>query len=207
MKRIKKIIVGVCVMMCFALTANAQKRPLKLDLNYNYSIPFSGFKNDLVSNGSPRGFKAGLIYSFSDQLSAGLSFGFQDYYQKYPRAIYNLNKTQQISAVISNSIQTTPVLLKATYFPKPSTFLKPYVSLGAGANIIDFKQYYGEFGNSQSNVGFHAQGGLGLMIPFKKTSTSALNLGATYDYTPYKKNGYKDLNSVNIQAGIVIELK
>lgn len=201
------MIAGLCILMCFALPANAQKGPLKLDLNYNYSIPVSGFKNDLISNGSPRGFMGGLMYSFSDQLSAGLSFGFQDYYQKYPRAIYNLDKTQQISAVVTNSIQTTPVLLKAKYFPQSNSFLKPYVSLGAGANIIDFKQYYGEFGNSQSTVGFRAQGGLGLMIPFKKTSTSALNLGATYDYAPYKKNGYKDLNSVNIQAGVVIELK
>ena len=207
MKKIKTMIAGLCIMMCFALNAHAQKRPLKLDLNYDYSIPLSGFKNDLISNGSPRGFMGGLMYSFSDQLSAGLSFGFQDYYQKYPRAIYNLNKIQQISAVISNSIQTTPVLLKATYFLQPNTFLKPYVSLGAGANIIDFKQYYGEFGNSQSTVGFRAQGGLGLITPFKKTSTSALNLGATYDYASYKKNGYKDLNSLNIKAGVVIDLK
>lgn len=198
---------GLCMMMCFALPSNAQKGPLKLDLNYNYSLPLSGFKNDLISNGSPRGFMGGLMYSFSDQLYAGLSFGFQDYYQKYSRATYNLDKTQQISAVLSNSIQVTPVLLKAKYFPQSNSFLKPYVSLGAGANIIDFKQYYGEFGNSQSDVGFRAQGGLGLMIPFKKASASALNLSTTYDYAPYKKNGYKDFNSVNIQAGVVIRLK
>ena len=32
-------------------------------------------------------------------------------------AIYPLGKTQDISAVLSNSIQTTPVLLTARYFP------------------------------------------------------------------------------------------
>lgn len=206
MKKIKIIIV-VLGMICFALPVSAQKGPLKLDLNYNYSIPLSGFKSDLVSNGSPRGFKAGLMYSFTDRLAGGLSFGFQDYYQKYPRTIYNLSKTQQISAVLSNSIQTTPIILKAKYFLTPNTFLKPYVSLGAGANLVDFKQYFGEFGNSQTNVGFLAEGGVGVMIPFKKRGTSGINIGSTYDYAPYKKNGYKDLSSVNFQAGVIIELR
>jgi hypothetical protein len=207
MKNIKTLIAGVCIMMCFALPANAQNTQLKLDLNYNYSFPLSGFKNDLISNGSPRGFMGGLFYSFSDQLSAGLGFGFQDYYQKYPRTLYNLSKTQQISAVLTNSVQTTPLLLKAKYFPQSNSFLKPYVSLGAGANIIDFKQYYGEFGSSKTNVGFRAEAGAGVKIPFTKTSTSGINIGATYDYAPYKKNGFHDLNSVNVQAGVVLQLK
>jgi outer membrane protein W len=206
MKKIKLLAV-MCVFMCFALSANAQQGSLKFGLNYNYSFPISGFKNDLISNNSPRGFMGELMYSFNDKLAGGLLFGFQDYYQKYPRAIYHLSKTQDISAVLSNSVQTTPVLLKAKYFLTPSSFIKPYVSLAAGANLIDFKQYFGEFGNSSTSVGFRAQGGLGLLIPFKKTSGSGINIGASYDYAPYKKNGYKDLNSVNLQAGVVIELR
>jgi opacity protein-like surface antigen len=205
MKKVKIIIV-VMAIFCFTLPASAQKA-LKLDVNYNYSIPLSGFKSDLVSNGSPRGFKAGLMYSFTDRLDGGLSFGFQDYYQKYPRTIYKLSETQQISAVLSNSIQTTPVILKAKYFLTPNTFVKPYISLGAGANVVDFKQYFGEFPSSQTNVGFLAEGGVGVMIPFKKTASSGINIGSTYDYAPYKKNGYKDLNSVNFQAGVVIEVR
>jgi opacity protein-like surface antigen len=207
MKNIKTLIAALCIIMCFALPANAQNTQLKLDLNYNYSIPLSGFKKDLISNGSPRGFIGDLMYTFNTKLSAGLEFGFQDYYQKYPRTLYNLSKTQQISAVLTNSIQTTPLLLKAKYFPQSNSFLKPYVSLGAGANVIDFKQYYGEFGNSQTNIGFRAQAGIGVKIPFKKTSASGINVGATYDYAPYNKNGYKDLSSANIQAGVVIQLK
>ncbi len=89
-----------------------------------------------------------LMYPFSNKLSAGISYGFQDYYQKYPRRLYHLSKTQEISAVLSNSVQTTPILIKAKYFPGTSTpFLRPYVSVAAGGNIIDYKQYYGEFGN------------------------------------------------------------
>ena len=207
MKNIKIITIALGILLCFTMPVNAQQNPLTFDINYNYSIPLSGFKNDLVSNGSPRGFKADLMYSFNPHISGGLSFGFQDYYEKYPRQIYNLSKTQQISAVLGNSVQTTPVILKAKYFANSSSFIKPYISLGAGANIVEFKQYFGEFGDNQTNVGFLAEAGAGVKIPFKKTSASGINIGATYDYAPYKKNGYKDLNSVNFQAGVVIELK
>ena len=207
MKTIKIIIASLSVLTGFSQSAVAQTKPLHLDVNYNYSMPISAFKSDLVSNNSPRGFMAGINYSFTDNLSAGIEFGFQDYYQQYPRALYPLGKTQEVSAVLTNSIQTTPVLLSAKYFPLPASFIKPYVSLGAGGNIIDFNQYLGEFGNGQTSIGFRAQGGLGILIPFGKFHSSGFNIGANYDYAPYNKNGYKDLNSVNLQAGIRIGLK
>jgi len=208
MKNLRALVV-VFVAILITQSVKAQDKSLKLDVNYNYSIPLSGFKNDLVSESSPRGFMAGLMYSFNEKISGGLSFGFQDYYEKFPRALYSLGKTQEVSAVITNSIQLTPILLKAKYFlaSKPGATIQPYLSLGAGANMIDFKQYFGQFGNSQTSVGFRAQGGAGLMIPFKKSGSSGINIGATYDYAPYKKNGYKDLSSVNFQAGVVIELR
>ena len=208
MKKIIKSISAALILTGFCLTAKAQTKIVKLELNYNYGIPTGGFKNDLVSKGSPRGFMGSLMYPFSDKWSAGLSYGFQDYYQKYPRALYHLTNTQSISAVLSNSVQTTPILIKAKYFQGTTSFLNPYVSVAAGANIIDYKQYYGEFGNiSQSNFGFRAEGGLGVVIPFKKTGTSGLNIGATYDYAPYHKNNFKDLNSINVQAGVEIQLR
>lgn len=205
----KNIMTGFAIMIGIFLTqpSIAQKKSLVLGLDYNYSMPLSGFKNDLISNNSPRGFRGSLMYLFSNKLSAGVAFGFQDYYQKYPRDIYHSGPSQDISAVISNSIQTMPLIVKANYYPLAESYVKPYISAGAGGNLIDFKQYFGEFGNTQTNVGFLAQAGLGVMVPFKKLSTSGFNIGATYDYAPYKKDGYKDLSSVNFHAGISIEIE
>lgn len=207
MKNIKIIISSLLIMLCFTSPAAAQNQPLKLELNYNYSIPTGNFKNDIVSDNSPRGFMGSLMYPFSAQLSAGLAYGFQDYYQKYPRQLYHLSSTQDISAVLSNSVQVTPILIKAKYFPASASFFKPYLSLAAGGNIIDYKQYYGEFGSSQSKFGFRAEAGLGALIPFKKTGTSGINIGATYDYAPYHNNGFRYLNSINLQAGIELQLR
>lgn len=207
MKKIKLFAVSILALSCFSLSASAQTKVLNLGLDYNYSLPMGSFKNNVISKGSPRGFMGSLMYSFTNNLSAGLSFGFQDYYQKYPRTLYHLSKTQDISAVLTNSIQTTPILLKAKYFPINQSFVKPYISLAAGGNIIDYNQYFGEFGNGESSFGFRAQGGLGIMIPFKKSGASGINAGATYDYEPYNKNGISNFNSINLKAGINIELK
>jgi len=208
MKNSKIAVAALCLFMLFSLPALAQKGDLKFDINYNYGIPVGQFKSDLVHDNSPRGLRAGLMYSFNDKFSGGLSVGFQDYYEKYPRATYSFGKTQDISAVLTNSIQTTPILLKARYHPlSPNSLLKPYISVGAGTNIIDFKQYFGEFASGHTSAGFIAEGGLGVMIPFKKFSSSGINLGASYDYAPYNKNGYHDLNSVNFQAGITFRIQ
>jgi long-subunit fatty acid transport protein len=208
MKNIKIIIASVLILMLSYLPAAAQNAPLNLDLNYNYSFPASHFKNDLVSDGSPRGFAASLLYPVNSNWAVGLALGFQDYYQKYPRATYQLSKTQDISAVLTNSIQTAPILAKVKYYPAlQSSFLKPYLSLAAGGNVIDYNQYFGEFGNSHSNFGFRAEGGLGLFVPFKNMGTSGINVGANYAYSPYKKFGLTDLNSFNVQAGIQFHLR
>ena len=205
----KNIIISCLLVVSILFTQSliAQKNPLTLELNYNYSMPLSGFKSDLVSNSSPRGFRGSIMYPFDSKIAAGVQFGFQDYYQKYARGTYHSGPSQDISAVISNSIQTTPIIVKAKYYPLTESYVKPYISAGAGGNLINFKQYFGEFGSTQTNFGFLAEAGVGVMVPFKKMSTSGFFIGGTYDYAPYNKNGYKDLNSINFQAGVNFEIR
>ena len=205
----KNIIISCLLVVSILFTQSliAQKNPLTLELNYNYSMPLSGFKSDLLSNSSPRGFRGSIMYPFNSKIAAGVQFGFQDYYQKYARGTYHSGPSQDISAVISNSIQTTPIIVKAKYYPLTESYVKPYISAGAGGNLVNFKQYFGEFGSTQTNFGFLAEAGVGVMVPFKKMSTSGFFIGGTYDYAPYNKNGYKDLNSINFQAGVNFEIR
>lgn len=210
MKKIEIFIAATGVLLLGSFAASAQQEnKLKFNLNYNYSMPQNAFKSDIISNNSARGITGGITYSFNPKWSAGLEVGYQDYYQKYPRDVYPYGKSQDISAVISNSVQTSPVLLKGTFSPfgNATSAIKPYLSVGAGLNIISYSQYLGEFGGNQTNAGFIAQGGLGVLIPFGKLSSSGLNVGADYDYAPYNKLGNKDLNSMNFHAGIYFPLK
>ena len=90
---------------------------------------------------SSRGFNGALMFGISKKLSAGLMFGYQDFYQKYPRNIYPTGDHQVTSAVLSNSLQTLPVVAKAMVTPLAGShsFIQPYISFGAGVSFIDYR--------------------------------------------------------------------
>ncbi len=209
MKQFRIIVAAAVLLLIGSMAANAQSGQLRLDLNYNYSLPLGSFKSDLVSSGSPRGFNGSLQYGINNKWAAGLGVGYQDYYQKYPRAVYQLDKTQAVSAVLTNSIQVIPVIAKGTFMPMGGKgVVQPYINVGAGVGIVDFKQYLGEFtSTNKTSASFVAQGGAGVIIPFGRLSSSGVKLGADYNYVPYKNFGYNNLSSLNFHAGVFFPLR
>ena len=209
MKQFRIIVAAAILLIIGSTAANAQSGQLRLDLNYNYSLPLGSFKSDLINQGSGRGFSGSLQYGINNKWAAGLGVGYQDYYQKYPRSVYQLDKTQSVSAVLTNSIQVTPIMAKGTFMPMGGKgAVQPYINVGAGAGIVDFKQYLGEFSStSKTSASFIAQAGAGVLIPFGRLSASGVKLGADYNYLPYKNFGYNNLSSVNFHAGVFFPLR
>lgn len=210
MKSIGKLCAIILLMVAGATAANAQQKGLlKFDLQYNYSIPLGSFKSDIISNSSARGASGALMYGISDKFSAGLQFGYQDYFQKYPRTIYKTGDNEETSAVLTNSVQSIPLLAKAVFKPLGGngSIIQPYISAGTGINIIDFRQYLGEFGNASNNSSFTVQGGAGIMVPFGKGSASGFSVGADYNYVSYKNFGYNNMNNVSVHAGVHFPLR
>lgn len=210
MKRIKYIGALAVLMIIASVSANAQQKGmLKLNLNYNYSIPLGSFKNDLISDASPRGATGALMFGINNKWSAGLQFGYQDYYQKYPRDIYKTGNNEVTSAVLTNSIQSLPLIVKGTFKPLggSSSFIQPYISAGTGFSVIDYRQYLGEFGSSANSTSFTAQAGAGIMVPFSKGGTSGFSVGADYNYVSYKKFGYNNMNNLSLRAGVHFPLR
>lgn len=204
-----KILSCLFGLFLWGFAAQAQESNLSLNLNYNYSFPVSNFKSDLVQDASPRGFTGNIMYEVNPKIKVGLGVGYQDYYQRKPRALYNYGKSQQISAVMTNSIQLVPVMARLEFDPLALSMaaVRPYISLAAGANFINYSQYLGQFASTSANTGFRGQVGLGVKIPFMKSGGWGADLGGTYDYAPYKKYDLKDLNSVNVHAGLYFRLK
>ncbi|MEP7278297.1 MAG: outer membrane beta-barrel protein [Bacteroidota bacterium] len=205
MKKIQYIVAGLALLFStdvFAQTEGA----LTLKLNYSLGIPAGSFR-DAVSNTSYRGFGAELMYHTSNQFSVGLETGSQDFYQKFPRQLYKGADGSDISAVLSNSIQTTPILIKAQYNFLAQKAVQPYVALAAGGNIIGYKQYAGEFGNgSKTKFSFAARPEAGFYIPLKKYSRAGFSAGAGYNFMPFNYNGISNLNNITIRAGISFPL-
>ena len=204
MKNIK-IIFSLFAFLLSAFMAKAQKGESYFNISYNAACPTGSFKN-VVSSNSFRGFNASVLYGASDKLSIGLATGFQDFYQKYPRQLYKLSDGSDISAVLTYSIQTIPILAQAKYNFTPDATIQPYASIGAGVNVVAYDQLLGEFGNKQAKIGFAARPEAGITIPFKKGG-AGFTLGASYNIMPFKRDDLKNLNNIGVHAGFNIPMR
>jgi hypothetical protein len=104
-----------------------------------------------------------------------------------------------------------PLLLRGTFYPMGAASeakVQPYVSAGAGVNLVNYGQYLGEFGGTESAAPFAAQAGAGIVIPFgRKINQTGFKLGATYNYVNYNRNDITGLNNLGLNAGVVFALK
>ncbi|HMH22264.1 MAG TPA: outer membrane beta-barrel protein [Puia sp.] len=191
-------VTAIILMICSQTRA---QNALQMSIGYNVNIPSGDFRN-LVTNPAYKGFTAGLAYPLNDRFSLGLSFGYNDYYQKYPRQVYDDGKGSNISAVVSNSIQQIPLQITANYTLLNKGFIRPYIGGGAGVNFISFDQYLGEFDNPESSTRLSLTGEAGFFIPLSRYSSTALKIGASYNYVPYHENGIANLDTWGIHAGI-----
>ena len=198
--RISILIVAVV----FTFQVNAQQR-LNMELGYNINHPLGSFK-DVVSKTSFRGFTGGITYDVTEQFGIGLGVSYSDFYEKYPRQVY---QTQEgaISAVISNSIQVIPVVAKAKYHFGNAGTVRPYVAAGAGVNLLNYDQFYGEFNTSRTAIKPAVTGEAGIKIPLGYSKQSGINIGAHYNYLPFNYDGIKNLNTVGAHVSVFFPLK
>lgn len=208
--KLRNIIIAIIGFQLCAAQVQAQRgEKLDLNLNYNVGFPVNSFQKDLIQDASPRGFTFNLLYALTSKWSVGLGGGYQDYYQREGRQLYQYGKAQEISAVVTNSIQMVPVMAKVQFSPwnTSGSLFQPYIALGAGVNFINYDQYLGQFPSSNTSTGFIGEGGLGLRVAFGKHKNVGIDIGGTYDYAPYKKFSYSDLSTVNAHVGIYLPLK
>jgi opacity protein-like surface antigen len=201
MKTIKIIIVIVLI----AAGARAQDGRLRLNINYIVASPSGSFK-DFIEESSWRGWTANLLYGITPKFSVGLGLGFHDFYQKYPRAVYTLEEGGEISAVVTNSLQTIPVMAAVQYNFMPEAVVQPYVGAGVGGNFIIYNQYLGGFANSRSDFGFAVRPEAGVYIPIGKRNFG-ININGVYNYMPYSKAGFDNINSWGVGAGVRFSLR
>lgn len=200
-----KIFFSLIVFLFSAFIANAQKGENNFNINYNAALPTGSFKN-IVSSNSFRGFNASIMHGISDKVSVGLATGFQDFYQKYPRQLYKLSDGSDLSAVVTYSIQTIPILAEVKYNFTPGSTILPYAAIGVGANFIAYNRLFGEFGDKQAKIGFAATPELGLQIPFSKNG-AGFSIGATYNIMPFKQDDLKNLDNIGFHAGFNIPMR
>jgi hypothetical protein len=206
MKKIDRLCFMLVAVLVFAVSdASAQR--VKLNINYGVGVPASGSFKDYVGKTSLRGWNANVMYEVNDQWSLGLGVGSQDFYQRYPRALYKTNDGGDLSAVVTNTVNTMPILVQGQFNLLPEAKVQPYVGLGVGTNLVMYSQYFGEFANNKTKFGFAARPEAGVFIPVGRYKESSIVIGGAYNYLPFKQDNLKNLNNIGLHAGFKFPLR
>ena len=201
MKKIKIVLITIIILLAGVINTSAQRGELRMTAGIAGATPSGDFKN-VVDKTSLRGADVTILYGINDKFSAGLNIGFQDFYQKFPRSVYKLSDGSDISAVLTNSIQTLPILATAKYSFLPQARIQPYATAGVGGAIVLSKQYIGEYPNETNKFSFAAKPGAGVYIPFRKQGEVGVNLGVNYNYIAYKQDDISNLSYIGFTIGI-----
>lgn len=177
------------------------RSPLSVNVDYSIAQPLGSLK-DYTNKTSFRGWRAGIQYQLNDQLAVGIRSGFQEFYQRLPRAVYS-DKGSDISAVQTRTLQVTPILATVQYqLTKPDKAIIPYVGLGIGTVNMLYNKYYGQFTDRDNSWQFAASPEVGVNIPFGKGSPLLFNASVQYSYSPYKQQEITSYNVVQANVGL-----
>ena len=204
MKTFKILITGLSIIF-FQHSLFGQQGAWKFNAGYSVAFPTGNLKN-LVDETSLRGWSAAVLYGVTEKASVGIASGFQDFYQKYPREVLH-GEGSDVSAVVSNSIQVIPIMLKGKYNFLQDGRVQLFAAMAAGGNFIQYNKYYGQFVDSRSKFGFAAQPEIGMYIPISKMRRIGLDFSAAYSIMPFKYNDADGLGHIALRAGINIPLQ
>lgn len=183
------------------------KRESTLNLRYNVAFPWGSFR-DFISTTSGRSVHGSILYGITDNWAAGITAGFTSFYEKKTRRVYQNDDGSDISAVVSNSVETFPFMLKGKYNFRPGNKIQPFAAIGAGINLISLEQFAGEFTNiSQTDIGFAANPEIGVFIPLNKWNEFGIHVAVSYYFLPYNDFGIDNFNYGTAGIGINIPLR
>lgn len=200
------LLTGALVTALIPMQGQAQQGTVKLNVNYSINSPVGEFK-DFINKTSYRGWTATALYGVTDKLAVGLGTGYHDFYQKYPRGVYPLKDGGDVSAVVSNSLQTIPILLTGQYNFLPNATVQPYVGVGVGGNMVFYRQFLGEFSDTKTKFGFAARPEAGVYVPFRKGGPAGITVNAAYNYMPFNYEGVDRLDNWGAGIGVKFPLQ
>ena len=198
---------GLLALAIVITQASMAQQEFQLNTSYNIATPLGSPFRDYVSKTSFRGLQGSILYGISNQIRVGVQSSYNDFYQKYGRQVYKSADGSDISTVLSNTLQTVPVFAKGEYSFLNNGFLKPYVGLGAGVNFVNYDQFLGGFDYDKHYTRAAFTGDAGVLVPFRRYSNYGFRLSTSYNLMPFKTESIKNLDSWNVQTGLVIPLK
>ncbi|QNA45484.1 outer membrane beta-barrel protein [Lacibacter sediminis] len=196
-----KQVIILLITVSFGAVATAQQGLSKISIQHSTHVPIGSVRG-FVDNISPRGFSADYSYFINNNFSLGFASGYSDLYQKKDRQTYSFSETY-ISAVKSHSLQIIPLMLKGSYSNiKEGSVFQPYAGIAAGGSLINYEEWFGTLVDEKSGFRFTIAPEIGTRISFNKYSLGGVDLSLRYDYTAFRYNDVKNLQTISLNLGL-----
>lgn len=196
-----KQLIILLITICSAAVVTAQQGLSKISIQHSTHLPI-GSVRDFAEDISPRGFSADYSYFINNNFSVGFTGGFTDLYKKSNRQTYTSGQTE-ISAVKSHSLQSIPLMLKGSYSKiREGSIFQPYAGIAAGGNLINYEEWFGTLVDEKSGFRFNVAPEIGTRILFNKYSLGGVDVSLRYNYTAFRYNDVKNLQTVSLNLGL-----
>ena len=205
--KVLQLIFCASLLLLFDTDVQAQgQHRVMMNVNYSVNVPTGNFR-EYLGKTSFRGLNANITYRINEKIAVGGEIGFQDFYEKTDRAMYKDAEGSDISAVVTQSIQTIPLLATVHYSLSAGQAIQPYVGLGVGGNLIMHSRYLGQFATDNNKLSLAARPVAGIFIPVRTGSESGLNVSGAFNFMPYNEDGVKNVNSWGVNIGAMFPLR
>lgn len=176
----------------------------RVSLTGGLSMPMSTFQT-YMSQSTLRNYQLSMEFVFpTNHLSLGISAGSTFFKHRLPREVLVFDDGA-ISAVQTRTFSAYPVMLTGSYhLAKVNAPVRPYVQVGAGVVFANLINYYGSLPTGDDGFKAAAQIGAGVRILPKKEGKLGIEVGAHYQYLPFRweSEGISDASTLNLRAGI-----
>ncbi len=153
------------------------------NVNYNLSWGVGDFK-EFISKTSYRGFSLDARWFVSDRIAIGTMFGWNGFYEKYPRRTYEFDGGA-LTGVVQSTYYNFTMSINAYYYPFPEAMIKPYIGVNVGPEYQTLDIQIGRVYSEHETWQFLVAPELGTFIQFGENSDVGANLAIRYNYINY----------------------
>lgn len=175
-------------------------------INWEMTSPIGNYT--LFANQySLRGASGWIDFSLLRKLSIGLEAGWHQTFENKSRRTFYPGDNQAVTAATYNSLSDIPLMANVKFMILARGIVRPYVSLGLGANYIRREIVYLDQVLSDGNWGFNLAPSVGTYITFGEKIHMGLNIFARYGISfnefEYDNRTLGPYQYVNVGVGLL----
>jgi hypothetical protein len=171
-------------------------------VRYGVGVPL-GTQRTYIDQLSPANVALSMEWQFPQRFSLGLQTGYQYSQQRLPRAVYEFEGGDAISAVQTRTLTVTPVLAPAAYyFADPSAAIRPYIQLAGGGAFMNYTNFYGTLADQDRRFAGMVAPAIGLKVFGKREGALGGDIQAQYQNVFYNYNELRNPANLMLSAGL-----